>query len=476
MVNGQYQESSGTRYSDDVGIFRYTADGWEAPATYTRYNGGSYGPMDLNLLVRSTDIGVVGVLFGYQDDNNYYSFSMTQRGGYRRLAKKVNGVFTQLAASTQSFTVGQWMNLRIVMENDLIVVFIDGRQVMSAVDTSFSAGKIALWTGRNGPSQFDAVAVLAPPAQPVIGLTAPEEYAVSTGGTLNVAAGLTNTTNVGGVKFVLDEGTGGAQTATDPSYPYTAPFYFANPGTHEVRAYVLDGSSQPMSGDGSVDVKPGIGVNGYYLVGFGDSITDGVFDDDPTDDISLDGRNTSGGYEPVLNNLLTGYKPLTVVDEGHPGDTAPEGWARISTILTRTADAQAYLVMFGTNDTNASLNEPSGLHQYPGDADYPGSYKEAMQGIIDAIVDAGKKVFLAKIPPVIGNSTVNTTIQEFNQVIDELLTDPKNAGTGLVYAGPDFYTYFSNNPGQIGPDHVHPNGAGYAAMGSLWASKLNGNL
>jgi lysophospholipase L1-like esterase len=45
-----------------------------------------------------------------------------------------------------------------------------------------------------------------------------------------------------------------------------------------------------------------------------------------------------------------------------------------------------------------------------------------------------------------------------------------------VYAGPDFYTYFTNNPGQIGPDHVHPNGAGYAAMGSQWASVLNGNL
>jgi lysophospholipase L1-like esterase len=476
VVNGQYQESSDTRYSDDVGVFGQTADGYELTATYSRYDGGSFGPMDLRLQVRSTDIGVVGVLFGYQDNNNYYRLALSKREGYRRLEKKVNGLFTPLAQNTQSFTVGQSTGLRIVMENGAIIVFMDGEQVLAAVDPSFSMGKIALWDSRNGPCQFDDITVLTVPTQPVIGLTAPADYAVSGGGTLNAAAELTNTTNVGGVQFVLDEGTGGAQTQTDLGYPYTAQFNFANAGTHEVRAYVLDGSSQRMSGIGAVDIMPGIGVNGYYLVGFGDSITDGVFDDLATDDISLDGRDTSGGYEPVLNNLLTAYynKPVTVVDEGHPGDTAPQGWAKIATSLNRTQGSQTYLVMFGTNDSNQSLPEPPGLNCYPGLSCYTGSYKEAMQGIIDAIIGTGQKVYLAKAPPIIGNATLNTVIEQFNLVIDQLVTD--NAGTGLVYAGPDFYTYFTNSPGQIGPDDVHPNGAGYAAMGQLWRNSLAGKL
>ena len=71
-------------------------------------------------------VRVVGVLFGYQDDNNYYRLGLSKREGYRRLEKKVNGVFTPLAESTQSFTVGQWMGVRIVWENGVIVVFIDG--------------------------------------------------------------------------------------------------------------------------------------------------------------------------------------------------------------------------------------------------------------------------------------------------------------------------------------------------------------
>ena len=47
--------------------------------------------------------------------------------------------------------------------------------------------------------------------------------------------------------------------------------------------------------------------------------------------VSADGRNTSGGYEPVLNNgLTTAYsQPVTVIDEGNPGDTALNGVGKI---------------------------------------------------------------------------------------------------------------------------------------------------
>jgi lysophospholipase L1-like esterase len=96
-----------------------------------------------------------------------------------------------------------------------------------------------------------------------------------------------------------------------------------------------------------------------------------------------------------------------------------------------------------------------------------------MQGIIDAIIGSGSEVFLAKAPP-LANGATNNNIQQYNLVIDELLTD--NAGTWLVHAGPDFYTYFTNHPEQLGPDQIHPNGAGYAAMGTRWSSSVNGNL
>jgi len=59
-------------------------------------------------------------------------------------------------------------------------------------------------------------------------------------------------------------------------------------------------------------------------VAFGDSITMGGGsngDDYTPDDTSLDGRNTGGGYEPILNNLLTSATgiPHSIINEGTVG-------------------------------------------------------------------------------------------------------------------------------------------------------------
>jgi lysophospholipase L1-like esterase len=239
-----------------------------------------------------------------------------------------------------------------------------------------------------------------------------------------------------------------------------------------VHAYLLNLLGHRLTAPGTSDLLQAIGVNGYNIATFGDSITSGVGDNLATDDISQDGRNTGGGYEPVLNNQLTSYygKPVLVVTDGHPGDTSIQGLGKIATALTRTPASQAFLLLFGTNDAGSSLPPPSGLGLHPGNSGYAGSYKEAMQGLINAITGAGKKVYVAKVPPLIGNSTKNAVIQTYNQVIDELVAE--NAGTNLVYAGPDFYTYFSSNPGQIGSDTIHPTGAGYSAMAGLWRDRL----
>ncbi len=470
ITNGVYQESSGSRYSDSVGIFGQSTNGFEI-GTYSRYDGYTHGDMDLRLWLRSNDVGVIGIMFGYQDDNNYYRFSMSKREGYRRLEKKVNGIFTPLVNSTQSYVKNQWIGLRLVFQNGRIIVFVNGEQVLAVADTSFSGGKLALWDGRNGPCLFDDIEVLTPPSQPQIGLSSPSEYFVSTAGTLDLAALVSNPGTVGGVEFALDEGTGGALLQQDLVPPYTSQFNILTAGTHQIRAYLLDGLGQRLAAPGTSDLLQSIGVNGYNIGTFGDSITSGVFDDLSADDISQDGRVTGGGYEPVLDDQLTSYygKPVLIVTDGHPGDTSAQGWAKITTALSRSPASQAFLVMFGTNDAGSSLPPPSGLGLTSGPG-YVGSYKEAMKGIIDAVTGSGKKIYLAKVPPLIGNSTKNAVIQTYNQVVDELVAE--NSGANLVFVGPDFYTYFSSNPGQIGADNIHPTGAGYAAMGGLWKDRL----
>ena len=101
---------------------------------------------------------------------------------------------------------------------------------------------------------------------------------------------------------------------------------------------------------------------------------------------------------------------------------------------------------------------------------YLGTFKDNMQQMIDMIKNAGGIPYLAKIPIAYDPQTyLNTAIQKYNQVIDELVSE-NNIGV----RPPDFYLFFSNNPMQISSDGLHPNGTGYQSMAQLWQDAMLG--
>jgi len=437
--------------------------------------------------------GTIGMIFGYQDANNYYRFQMNARNGHRKLWRVQAGTFTELVTSPQSYVGGQWINLRIIHQNGIILIFIDGTQVLAADDATYSSGKIAFFCAVNPSCSFDNVTVTAAPNDPMPGLNLPDssspahasgEYFVTPGNTLDVAGMTTVASGIGGMEFVLDEGTGGEVSRTDFIPPYSSQFSALVPGDHAITAYLLDTSAVRLtSGTASVNM-PRVGAGGIHLFAMGDSITFGLLDDIAADDISIDNRNTGGGYAPVLNDYLNAYNggsPVTVINDGNSGELTSTGAGRIGMVLARTPAVQAYLFGYGTNDSGGSMPLMSGLGMSPGDADYAGSYKDYLQQIIDAVVlppptGAGKLVFFAKIPPYLSNSTRDAKIQEYNQVIDELVAQLKDTypSSYLNYTPPDFHSYFTANQVEMASDLIHPNGTGYQSMGRLWCEALNG--
>ena len=193
---------------------------------------------------------------------------------------------------------------------------------------------------------------------------------------------------------------------------------------------------------------------------------EGIGDDIASDDYSSDGRNGpglaiincacgGGGYEPILNNLLTAQtgRPQTVVNEAVGGTLSGDGANIINTTLARNPRAQMFLVQYGTNDAAPSGSVPSGLNLNPGDAGYAGSFKDHIQQIINAVNAAGRFA-LAKAPMALADcpttctrysdpstATKNIMIQQYNQVVDQLVSDPAN---NISVVPPDFYTFFSN--------------------------------
>ena len=309
--------------------------------------------------------GTIGMLFGYQDANNYYRLDLNARNGYRKLWRVQGGTFTELVTSPQGYVGDQWMDLRIIHQNGVILIFIDGIQVMAAADATYSSGKIAFFCAVNPNCSFDNLVVTTAPDDPMPGINlmdssspahASGEYFVTPGNTLDVVGMTTVTTGIGGIEFVLDEGTGSQRVQTDLTSPYSSQFDSLAPGEHTLTAYLLDTSAARLTAGTASVTMPRIGTGGIHLHAIGDSITFGLLDDIAADDISSDSRNIGGGYTPVLNNYLSAYNggsPVTVTNDGISGERTSEGAYRIGTVLARTPAAQAYLIGYGTNDSGS---------------------------------------------------------------------------------------------------------------------------
>jgi len=113
----------------------------------------------LSLYMLSRDSGAIGVVFRYQDPDNYYRFSWCGAAQCRRLEKQVNGVFTTLAQDSGRYTTGQNYSLDVIAQGTKLQVLINGVSVFSVTDTAFSAGTVGLYSNNNAGSSFDTVKV-----------------------------------------------------------------------------------------------------------------------------------------------------------------------------------------------------------------------------------------------------------------------------------------------------------------------------
>ncbi len=126
-------------------------DGDGTGATWRDYRVGRW--------IRSDDDDAIGVMFRYQDNDNYYRFSWDAERTYRRLVKREGGVVTLLAEDAVPYVPGQTYQLEIIAQGPTLEVSIDGTQIFSVTDTSFASGTIALYSWGNQGTYFDDVLV-----------------------------------------------------------------------------------------------------------------------------------------------------------------------------------------------------------------------------------------------------------------------------------------------------------------------------
>ena len=447
------------------------------------YHRGAYAllPMEGNLsdyrfTVDATYLATqqandIGVMFRYQDNDNYYRLSMNGRYGFTRLVSRVDGVFTPLAVNGRGYTPGEPLRFTVELEGSLIRVWVDGDPVFAVEDDALSSGTVALYT--QDESAFDQVLIEAVSRTPSVTITSPFAHSVGVSDAIEATAVVSRAPPEARVEFSLDDG---ASTVVDSAAPYAADFASLFAGGYTVEAILRDADGKELARD----TRPGVGVSGEYLVAIGDSITNGIGDRYSRDNRARNSRVLAvQGYQAPLVDLLERslQRPVIVYNAGIGGDGSfRAAFERADSILARHPGSNTALVLLGTNDANRKV--PSGL----GCADQAcdGTFKGNMQALLDTLTAAGKTVYVGHPPPLFGASSGGTpytnplsasrneTIQEYNAVIDSELNGAN--------PGPDFFSFFlgpSVNRFSLFDDPLHPNALGHATIAHLWQNALN---
>ena len=98
-----------------------------------------------------------GVVWRYQDANNYYIARFNPLEDNYRLYKVVDGRRRQLATKVKlRAPAGQWHTLAVRMKGEQIVCLLNGKKQLEAKDDAFgNAGKVGLWTKADAQTFFD---------------------------------------------------------------------------------------------------------------------------------------------------------------------------------------------------------------------------------------------------------------------------------------------------------------------------------
>jgi hypothetical protein len=109
---------------------------------------------------------MAGLAFRLQDERNYYVLRASSLGRTFRFYKVVNGIRSNPIGPRIDIPSGEWHTLEVTCKGNAIQCRLDGRDVIPLLnDSSFTAGKLALWTKSDSVSQFARLEVNYTPVQ-----------------------------------------------------------------------------------------------------------------------------------------------------------------------------------------------------------------------------------------------------------------------------------------------------------------------
>lgn len=135
----------------------------EKPGTYLVLRADQSRPPVQDFVFETTlqadDDDGIGLVFRWQDVDNFYFFLMDSERGYRLLARKVGGEFKGLSDGgldlTQGFATGRRYRARLVARGGLFLLYLDGELALQGQDESIQRpGRVGFMCRGNNQAYF----------------------------------------------------------------------------------------------------------------------------------------------------------------------------------------------------------------------------------------------------------------------------------------------------------------------------------
>lgn len=143
----------------------YRAGNWETYFQGTHIVAGAsiWSDYEVSAEVKSDDDDGWGVIARYVDKDNYYRFITVadsgNQGPFMRIDRMEDGKPTVLVEKREAFTPGKMVRVRLRVSGNSISAWLDDRQVLTATDSKFAAGKFGFMTYADSGCSFDNLVV-----------------------------------------------------------------------------------------------------------------------------------------------------------------------------------------------------------------------------------------------------------------------------------------------------------------------------
>ena len=112
---------------------------------------------------------MAGVVFRYQDEQNYYYVRASAKGNTFRFFKVVGGQRAAPIGPEMEIPAGVWHELAVECKGNQIKCFLNGKQAIpDLTDNSFVSGKIGFWTKSDSVSHFGDAQITYTPREPYV--------------------------------------------------------------------------------------------------------------------------------------------------------------------------------------------------------------------------------------------------------------------------------------------------------------------